>query len=135
MKIVTVSDLIKILDTKKNRYGVTRKPRMLNLSLNGNFAGSIESVKLDGYGDGLITDVTMEITSSKFTTTNADRIRDMSDEELAEWLTNMCDIERHEEPYKSIYNLDTGQEEEIYDSYGDLLERLQSEAEEISVRS
>ena len=121
MKIVTVSDLIKILDTKKNRYGVTGKPRMLNLSLNGNFAGSIESVKLDGYGDGLITDVTMEITSSKFTTTNADRIRDMSDEELAEWLTNMCDIERHEEPYKSIYNLDTGQEEEIYDSYGDLL--------------
>lgn len=32
----------------------------------------------------------------------------MSDEELAEWLTNMCNIERHEEPYKSIYNLDTG---------------------------
>ena len=59
---------------------------MLNLSLNGNFAGSIESVKLDGYGDGLITDVTMEITSSKFTTTNADRIRNMSDEELAEFL-------------------------------------------------
>ena len=105
---------------------------MLNLSINGNFAGSIESVKLDGYGDGLVTDVTMEITSSKFTTTNADRIRNMSDEELAEWLTNMCDIEKHEEPYKlykSIYNLDTGQEEEIHDSYGDLLAWLQSEAE------
>lgn len=86
MKVVTVSDLIKILDTKENRYGATGKPRMLNLSLNGNFAGSIESVKLDGYGDGLITDVTMEITSSKFTTTNADRIRSMSDEELAEFL-------------------------------------------------
>lgn len=87
MKIVTVNDLIKILDTEENRYGgATRKPRMLNLSLNGNFAGSIESVKLDGYGDGLITDVTMEITSSKFTTTNADRIRSMSDEELAEFL-------------------------------------------------
>lgn len=84
MKVVTVSDLIKILDTKENRYGATGKPRMLNLSLNGNFAGSIESVKLDGYGDGLVTDVTMEITSSKFTTTNADRIRDMSDEEMAE---------------------------------------------------
>lgn len=39
------------------------------------------------------------------------------------------------EPYKSIYNLDTGQEEEIHDSYGDLLKWLQSEAEEISVRS
>lgn len=85
-KMITVDDLIKILDTKENRYGATGKPRILNLSLNGNFAGSIESVKLDGYGDGLITDVTMEITSSKFTTTNADRIRNMSDEELAEFL-------------------------------------------------
>lgn len=61
--------------------------------------------------------------------TNADRIRNMSDDELAEWLTNMCDIERHEEPYKSIYNLNTKQEEEIHDSYGDLLKWLQSEAE------
>ena len=90
VKIVTVSDLIKILDTKENRYGATGKPRMLNLSLNGNFAGSIESVKLDGYGDGLVTDVTMEITSSKFTTTNADRIRNMSDEELADALFDSC---------------------------------------------
>lgn len=89
MKVVTVSDLIKILDTKENRYGATGKPRMLNLSLNGIFAGSIESVKLDGYGDGLITDVTMEITSSKFTTTNADRIRSMTDEELAEFLATV----------------------------------------------
>jgi hypothetical protein len=128
MKVVTVS-LIKILDTKENRYGATGKPRMLNLSLNGNFAGSIESVKLDGYGDGLIADVTMEITASKFTTTNADRIRNMSDEELADWIHNMCDFEKNEEPYKSIYNLDTEQEEEIYDSYGDLLKWLQSEAE------
>lgn len=65
--------------------------------------------------------------------THADRIRNMlrnmSDEELAEWLTNMCDIERHEEPYKSIYNLDTGQEKEIHDSYGDLLAWLKSEVE------
>ena len=93
VKIVTVSDLIKILDTKENRYGATGKPRILSLSLNGNFAGDIESVKLDGYGDGLITDVTMEITSSKITTTNADRIRNMSDEELAELIqkmTNTC---------------------------------------------
>lgn len=89
MKILTVSDLIKILDTKENRYGATGKPRMLNLSLNGNFAGSIESVKLDGYGDGLIADVTMEITSSKFTTTNADRIRNMSDKELVELITGL----------------------------------------------
>lgn len=59
--------------------------------------------------------------------TNADRIRNMSDEELAGWLTNMCDFEKDGEPYKSIYNLDTEQEEEIHDSYGDLLKWLQSE--------
>lgn len=94
MKIVTVNDLIKILDTEGNRYGgATGKPRMLNLSLNGNFAGGIEAVKLDGYGDGLITDVTTEITSSKFTTTNADRIRNMSDEELAELITGSLNFD------------------------------------------
>lgn len=112
VKIVTVSDLIKILDTKENRYGATGKPRMLNLSLNGNFAGGIESVKLDGYGDGLITDVTMEITSSKFTTTNADRIRNMSDEELAEFLIT----------FKNTF----GKE---YEGETSCMEWLQSEAE------
>lgn len=61
--------------------------------------------------------------------TNADRIRNMSDEELADWLHNMCDFEKDEEPYKSIYNLDTEKGEEIHDSYGDLLNWLQSEAE------
>lgn len=61
--------------------------------------------------------------------TNADRIRNMSDEELADWLHNMCDFEKDEEPYKSIYNLDTEKEEEIHDSYGDLLNWLQLEAE------
>ena len=63
------------------------------------------------------------------TRTNAERIRNMTDEELAEWLTNMCDIKRNEEPYKSIYNSDTRQEEEIHDSYGDLLKWLKSESE------
>ena len=70
----------------------------------------------------------MEIVEKK--ETNADRIRNMSDEELAEWLTNMCNFEKNEEPYKSIYNLDTEKEEEIHDSYGDLLKWLQSEAEQ-----
>ena len=64
------------------------------------------------------------IQNYKFNHTHADRIRNMSDEELAEWLTNMCDFEKNEEPYKSIYNLDTEQEEEIHDSYGDLLKWL-----------
>ena len=116
MKIVTVSDLIKILDTKENRYGATGKPRMLNLSLNDNFAGSIETVKLDGYGDGLITDVTLEITSSKFTTTNADKIRNMSDEELAEFLTT----------FKNTFG-------EEYEGEASCVEWLKSEAEETAI--
>ena len=61
--------------------------------------------------------------------TNADRIRNMSDEELADWIHNMYEFEEDEEPYRSIYNLDTEQEEEIHDNYGDLLYWLQSEAE------
>jgi len=61
--------------------------------------------------------------------TNADKIRNMSNEELADWLNNMCNFEKDEEPYKSIYNLETEKEEEIHDSYGDLLIWLQSEAE------
>lgn len=118
MKVVTVSDLIKILDTKENRYGATGKTRMLNLSLNGNFAGSVEAVKLDGYGDGLVTDVTMEITSSKFTTTNADRIRNMSDEELAKFLCKVkSDYQWMEHEFPS--------EEE----HGEWEEWLQSEVE------
>ena len=50
--------------------------------------------------------------------TQADRIRSMSDEELAEWLTNMCDFinPEDEEPYKSIYNIDTEKEETVHDS-------------------
>ena len=62
------------------------------------------------------------------TKTNSERIRNMTDDELAEWLTNICDFEKDEEPYKSIYNLDTEEEEEIHDSYGDLLKWLKSEA-------
>ena len=63
--------------------------------------------------------------------TQADRIRSMSDEELAEWLTNMCDFinQEDEEPYKSIYNIDTGKEETVHDSYGSIMEWLQSKVE------
>ena len=84
-----------------------------------------DSEKLD-----LVARATGIITPTKdFVHTNAGRIRSMSVEELAEWLTNICDIKRHEKLYKSIYNLDTEKEEEIRDSYGDLLKWLQSEAE------
>ena len=37
------------------------------------------------------------------TETNAERIRNMSDEELAKLLTNVCAAEENEEPYKSTY--------------------------------
>ena len=63
--------------------------------------------------------------------TQADRIRSMSDEELAEWLTNMCEFmnPEDEEPYKSIYNIDTEKEEIVHDSYGSIMDWLQSEVE------
>jgi hypothetical protein len=37
--------------------------------------------------------------------TNADRIRSMSVEELAEWITNICDIERHEKLALSLTSI------------------------------
>lgn len=37
------------------------------------------------------------------TETNAERIRNMTDEELAKLLTNVCNAEENEEPYKSTY--------------------------------
>ena len=63
--------------------------------------------------------------------TQADRIRSMSDEELAEWLTNMFEFmnPEDEEPYKSIYNIDTEKEEIVHDSYGSIMDWLQSEVE------
>lgn len=82
-----------------------------------------------GYGEtiNILSDM---VTDNDSKQTNADRIRDMSDEELAEWIHNMCEFEKDEEPYRSIYNLDTEKEEEIHDSYGDLLKWFQSEAEQ-----
>lgn len=78
---------------------------------------------------GISVDYLVGTSSVKKRQTNSDRIRNMSDDELAEWIYNIFEFEKDEEPYKSIYNLDTEQEEEIHDSYGDLLEWLQSEAE------
>lgn len=62
--------------------------------------------------------------------TNADRIRSMTDEELAEWIHNMAQFELADEPMLSIWDLDKKREIDIYDSYGDLLKWLQSEVEE-----
>jgi hypothetical protein len=55
----------------------------------------------------------------------------MTDEELAEWLHNICQFENSEHfPMISIYNLDTKCEEEIGDNYKDLIEWLQAEVKE-----
>ena len=62
MKEVTVSDLIKLLDKEENkRGGATGKERILSISVNGEFLGYITSAKLDGWGDGLITDACLEL--------------------------------------------------------------------------
>lgn len=68
------------------------------------------------------------------TMTNADKIRNMSNEELAEWLHNMTqffnDDDKDElDPMISIFDLDKECEVEVRDSYGDLLEWLQKEVE------
>ena len=114
-----------ILPTSKNPYEILRAKKDKDTVIIYQKSDSKEHLSIMDKDRTLIHKFMME---SKLKT-NADRIRNMSDEELAEWITNMCNIERHEEPYKSIYNLDTGQEKEIHDSYGDLLKWLQSEAE------
>lgn len=64
-KYVTVVDLIKLLDKEENkRGGATGKERMLSIKVNGEFLGYITSAKLDGWGDGLITDVCLELEMS-----------------------------------------------------------------------
>lgn len=64
--------------------------------------------------------------STNTSTSNADKIRAMSDEELAEWLHNISHDNEAEEPNICIYDLDKEKEIELYDSYGDLLEWLKS---------
>ena len=62
MKEVTVSDLIKLLDKDENkRGGASEKERILSIQINGEFLGYITSAKLDGWGDGLITDVCLDV--------------------------------------------------------------------------
>lgn len=64
--IITVSDLITLLDKDENKKGgATGKERMLSVKVNGEFMGYITSAKLDGWGDGLITDVCLELQTSR----------------------------------------------------------------------
>lgn len=82
---MTVNDLIKLLDTKENKYGgATGKPRELYISINDKFCGSIESAELEGHGDGLVTDVTLEIKVPEMKGYYDKKIRDKAIEEFAE---------------------------------------------------
>lgn len=60
--------------------------------------------------------------------TNGDRIRSMTNEELAEWMHNLTQFHDDEnEPYLSIYDIDKSEEIELHDSYGDILYFLNKE--------
>lgn len=92
MKNVTVRELVDLLNTDGNMNGASRKERILGLYVDGNHFGYITSAKLDGWGDGLITDVYLELntkTKDVKSETNADKIRNMTNEELTEFLYNV----------------------------------------------
>lgn len=127
----------------RQKYAIELATDIMKKHINQHYnmaLGNREAGVMVGYGEAINILSDMLLSDSKHTHdlkdnknyykwTNADRIRTMTDEELAEWVTNMCQFEKDEEPYRSIYNLDTEKEEEIHDSYGDLLNWLQSEAE------
>ena len=67
----------------------------------------------------------MEIVEKK--ETNADRIMNMSDEELARFIQNISVYSEDEEPIIDVCIGET--HTTLYNDYGDILEWLQSEAE------
>jgi hypothetical protein len=73
----------------------------------------------------------MAITEKK--TTNADRIRNMSDEELARFIRNISVYSEDEEPIIDVCIRETHMT--LYNDYGDILEWLQSEAEWGSIKN
>ena len=61
--------------------------------------------------------------------TNAERLRSMTDDELAFWLHNFSPyMNEQDEAMVSIYNIDTGNEEEIPDNCKDIKKWLNSKA-------
>ena len=60
-KDITVKDLINLLNKKENIYSASGKERQLGISVNGDCIGYVRSINLDGWGDGLVTDVWLEI--------------------------------------------------------------------------
>lgn len=71
--------------------------------------------------------VSENLTSSKTTITNADKIRAMDDSELAGWISNLVRWSEDGEAILSIWDASTKSETRIHDSCGDVLEWLQSE--------
>ena len=59
---MTVLEIIELLDKRENKYGgATGNPRVLKFTVNGNYLGHINSAKLNGWGDGCVTDVELEV--------------------------------------------------------------------------
>lgn len=61
--------------------------------------------------------------------TNADRIRSMNDEGLAEWIYNITQFLSNEEPTVRIYDKDKKESIIIHDDYCSLLKWLQGSVE------
>ena len=60
-KDITVKDLINLLNKEENIYGASGKERQLGIYVNGDYIGYVKYINLDGWGDGLVTDVWLEI--------------------------------------------------------------------------
>lgn len=101
---MTVNEIIKLLDKEENKYGgATGKERELNLSVNGNFIGTITSAKLDGWGDGLITDVTLELKTENYI--SKENIRAKAIDEFANTLIPRLTDAIYQKDVESMTNL------------------------------
>ncbi len=115
---VTDLDIIVTMIDGKPYYGVKYKELG-----NANYTIGYSSYNLD-----IVLGYVERYFEPTETRTNSDRIRSMTDEELADWLHNIdAYTGDDDEPYASMYNLDTEKTEEVYDSYGDLLDWLKEE--------
>lgn len=87
---ITVKQLVDLLNQNENLRSASGTDRILSLSVNGQFLGYITSAQLDGWGSGLITDVCLELNTE--IRTNADNIRSMSIDELAQSRIDRIDM-------------------------------------------
>lgn len=65
MSNITVCELINLLDKDENKRTARGAERILGVSVNGQYLGYVTSAKLDGWGSGLIADVTLELNTDK----------------------------------------------------------------------